>query len=455
MNISRKKRQIFIVFVDILILVFSIFIALFLRNGRVPSAENFFKHLFYFIPLILFWIICFYTLGLYSLEMPYTADKTISLIGITALLSVLIGFALFYLIPSAEIFPKTVMVLYSCISFGLISFWRQLLNTIFLKFFPKINIAFAGINETVVDLLKNMENFSYMSYDTLFLFDEEYPEDFCYGVPVLRDPACFITKIMENKVQMVVLAGEKNTPPSFRNALFNLLQHNVRFIDLPEFYEIFLRKIPIGAVNELWFLRNINLESKQQYAIFKRIFDIILSFIALVVVIPFWPFIMLIIKLESPGPIFFKQIRLGYLGKEFTILKFRTMRINDNNFAPTDKGDPRITAFGNFMRKTRIDELPQFINILKGDMSFIGPRPERPELVRELEKKVPYYLQRTLVKPGITGWDQVSGEYHSPSVEDTYKKVQYDLYYIKNMSLFFDISVFFKTIKTVLRRAGR
>ena len=107
------------------------------------------------------------------------------------------------------------------------------------------------------------------------------------------------------------------------------------------------------------------------------------------------------------------------------------------------------------MRKTRLDEIPQFLNIIKGDMSFIGPRPERPELARELEKKVPFYRQRLLVKPGITGWDQVSGEYHSPSMDDTYKKLQYDLYYIKNQSVFLDISIFFKTITTVIMRGGR
>jgi lipopolysaccharide/colanic/teichoic acid biosynthesis glycosyltransferase len=130
------------------------------------------------------------------------------------------------------------------------------------------------------------------------------------------------------------------------------------------------------------------------------------------------------------------------------------MRIVDNDFGPTEPGDSRVTRLGNFMRKTRLDEIPQFLNILTGAMSFIGPRPERPELARGLEQEVPFYRQRLLVKPGLSGWDQVSGEYHSPSVEDTYKKLQYDLYYIKNMSLFLDISIFFKTLVTIFRRAG-
>ena len=125
-----------------------------------------------------------------------------------------------------------------------------------------------------------------------------------------------------------------------------------------------------------------------------------------------------------------------------------------NDFAPTKQNDPRITRVGSFLRKTRIDEFPQMINVLAGDMSIIGPRPERPELAIELENNIPFYRQRLLVKPGITGWDQISGEYHSPSVSDTIKKLEYDLYYIKNVSVLLDVSIFFKTITTMFSKAG-
>ena len=173
-----------------------------------------------------------------------------------------------------------------------------------------------------------------------------------------------------------------------------------------------------------------------------------------VITAPFWPLIMLIIKLESRGSAFFTQERIGYLGETFTLIKFRTMRIEHNTFEPTGRNDPRVTPFGLFLRRTRIDEIPQLINVMKGEMSFIGPRPERPELIRSLEREVPFFRQRLLVKPGLSGWDQVSGEYHSPSREDTYKKLQYDLYYIKNMSFFLDVSIFFKTLVTIVKRAG-
>ena len=130
------------------------------------------------------------------------------------------------------------------------------------------------------------------------------------------------------------------------------------------------------------------------------------------------------------------------------------MTMANNSFAPTKTNDKRVTGLGSFLRKTRLDEIPQIINILRGEMSFVGPRPERPELIKELEKNIPFYHERMLVKPGITGWDQVSGQYHSPSQADTLKKLQYDLYYIKNRSIYLDISIILKTIATIVSHKG-
>jgi exopolysaccharide biosynthesis polyprenyl glycosylphosphotransferase len=260
--------------------------------------------------------------------------------------------------------------------------------------------------------------------------------------------------IRDSKIKVVVLAYEQNVSRFLKDMLFDMMRKNIFFVDISDFYETFLRRIPLDAVNEVWFLKNIDLSIKKIYQYGKRLVDCFMAVFLLLITLPFWPFIMLLIKLESPGPAFFLQKRVGHLGKDFTVIKFRTMRIQDNAFEPTSKNDPRVSAFGKFLRKTRIDEIPQIINVLKGEMSFIGPRPERPELVKELEQAVPFYRQRLLVKPGLSGWDQVSGEYHSPSKEDTYKKLQYDLYYIKNMSLFLDISIFFKTLVTIFTRAG-
>jgi lipopolysaccharide/colanic/teichoic acid biosynthesis glycosyltransferase len=131
------------------------------------------------------------------------------------------------------------------------------------------------------------------------------------------------------------------------------------------------------------------------------------------------------------------------------------MSIENNHHTPTQEQDKRITTVGSFLRKTRLDEVPQVLNIIKGEMSFVGPRPERPELIIKLEQNIPFYRERMLVKPGLTGWDQISGEYHSPSIKDTIKKLQYDLYYIKNRSFYLDLSIILKTLSTIISRAGR
>ena len=250
------------------------------------------------------------------------------------------------------------------------------------------------------------------------------------------------------------MTDKENISMTTQNFLFELLRSHIHFINLPDFYEIIMRRIPIDAVNEHWFLTSMNLGSKKMYRIFKQAIDVIMAVILLLITLPLWPFIMLSIKIESHGPAFFRQERVGYLGKIFTVIKFRTMRVEDNRHEPTARGDSRVTKVGRFLRKTRMDEIPQFLNIMKTEMSFIGPRPERPELIQKLERDVSFYRQRLLVKPGLSGWDQVSGEYHSPSREDTYKKLQNDLYYIKNMSLFLDASIFFKTLVTIIKMDG-
>jgi exopolysaccharide biosynthesis polyprenyl glycosylphosphotransferase len=455
MTISRKRRQLFIACIDALIFVIAIYISLWLRDLHTPSYNRFSWHFPYFLPVILAWIVCLYTAGFYSLEIPQTGYRIFSYLSIIAVICTLIGFAFFYLNYKAKLIPKpkTILVIYGFVNIFLIAFWRWIYNQIALRYTASTNIAIVGLNDTVTELLQNMRKFSYMSYQVMFLYTEK-PYQKVDNIQIINEPILFVEEIKKNKIQMVVVAQKENLPQTMQNILFELLRDHVYFIDLPDFYEIFMRRIPLDAVNELWFLTNINLQSKKIYRQFKRALDLIMALIFLLITLPFWPLIMILIKLESSGPVFFKQIRIGYLEQPFTIIKFRTMRVSDNEQKPTSFDDLRVTKLGKFLRRTRIDEIPQFLNIIKSEMSFIGPRPERPELIQKLEAEVPFYRQRLLVKSGISGWDQVSGEYHSASKEDTYKKLQYDLYYIKNMSFFLDVSIFFKTLVTIVKRKG-
>jgi exopolysaccharide biosynthesis polyprenyl glycosylphosphotransferase len=191
------------------------------------------------------------------------------------------------------------------------------------------------------------------------------------------------------------------------------------------------------------------------YSKVKRIVDVAISTILLIITSPLFLIITIIIKISSRGPIFYVQERSGLDEKRFKLIKFRTMVNNAEENGPqwASENDPRVTRVGKILRKLRLDELPQLINVLKGDMSLIGPRPERDYFIRELKAKIPYYSLRFYVKPGITGWAQINYRYGA-SLEDAIEKLAYDIYYIKNMSLLLDISIILKTIRVVLLGYG-
>lgn len=232
----------------------------------------------------------------------------------------------------------------------------------------------------------------------------------------------------------------------------------IEVVDAPSFYEQMTGKLLLENITPSWFIFSQGFKVTFVLRIMKRVIDIVCSLLILLVFLPLLPFIVLMIKLDSPGPVLFRQERVGAREKNFAIYKFRTMRADAEKGTGAvwaSKDDPRITRIGAFLRKTRIDEIPQLFNVLGGAMSLVGPRPERPEFVEKLKEVIPYYSSRHFVKPGVTGWAQVCYPYGA-SVEDAIEKLRYDLYYIKNLTLVFDLMIILETIKVVLfRRGGR
>ncbi|MFZ4859783.1 MAG: TIGR03013 family XrtA/PEP-CTERM system glycosyltransferase [Desulfuromonadaceae bacterium] len=223
-------------------------------------------------------------------------------------------------------------------------------------------------------------------------------------------------------------------------------------MDAPSFYEAAQSKLMLESITPSWFIFSDGFHRTTILSAIKRGVDIVLSCIGLLLTLPFFPLIAVAIKLDSPGPVFFRQERMGSWEKRFMLFKFRTMRQDAEKVTGAvwaEKNDPRVTKLGRFFRGSRIDEIPQLINVLTGSMSFIGPRPERPEFVEKLKQVIPYYSQRHFIKPGLTGWAQVRYPYGA-SVEDAVEKLRYDLYYIKNTGPFLDTLIFFETIKVVL-----
>ena len=253
-------------------------------------------------------------------------------------------------------------------------------------------------------------------------------------------------------IAVAIMSERRGTLPV--EQLLACKMKGIRVEDGVGFYERIARKIPLAGLNPSFFIFNEGFRWPTSVA--KRLLDVLFSVLCLIIGAPFFAVLPLLIKLTSPGPVLYRQERVGLNGKRFTMLKFRSMVLDaegPGRAVWASENDPRVTLLGAFMRKFRLDELPQVVNVFRGEMSFVGPRPERPEFVDSLRDVVPYYAMRHTVKPGITGWAQVMYRYGA-SVQDTVEKLQYDLYYIKHMSLWLDCRVFLKTFRTVLFGVG-
>jgi sugar transferase (PEP-CTERM system associated) len=257
------------------------------------------------------------------------------------------------------------------------------------------------------------------------------------------------------RIDRVIVAMENRRGRMPVRELLDLRLRGVVIEDASFLMERLLGRLPLDGLNPsaLIFTHGFNVKASQQ--IVRRLVSVLVSFTGLMICLPFIPFIMLAVRLSSPGPIFFKQTRVGLRGREFSVIKFRTMAQDAEAGGAkwATKDDPRITRLGNFMRKTRLDEIPQLWNVLRGEMGFVGPRPERPEFVKWLETEIPFYDLRHIIRPGITGWAQVRYRYGA-SLEETKRKLEYDLYYVKHLSIGLDLLIMFETIKTIILRRG-
>ncbi|MDP3836948.1 MAG: sugar transferase [bacterium] len=432
---------------DLFVLHAALALTLFVRYrliGGVGGVAPYWQaHWGYFAGVFVIFILSFYINDLYSLRRMASArlfaKQTINSVIAASLLAVIY----FYIYPRVDIAPKTNLAIFAVIAFIGFLIWRRLAFWMTQTDTWQNNLGIIGYNEEAAALIADLQSRPSLGYQTALVFRS------------LEDLHQLETQIREKNIRTLVLVDDFESNPELRQALFALLRHQVTYFSYEDFYEMLNQKVPVASINQNWFLENLREGEKKYFDSIKRLSDLALAFFGLIISLPFWPLIAVLVKLGSRGPVFFTQNRVGKNGLIFKLYKFRSMRVANNDFAMTTENDARISASGRFLRTSRLDEIPQLLNIIKGEMSFIGPRPERPELSTELEEKVPFYTTRLLIKPGLTGWDQISGEYHSPSIEDTLKKLQNDLYYIKHRSLYLDFSIILKTVATVLGRRGR
>jgi exopolysaccharide biosynthesis polyprenyl glycosylphosphotransferase len=466
MKSNNKIKLFFLVLGDFIFLFGALFFALFLRYTPLDTeAWKLIKlHLIPFGIIFLGWLMAFGAFGIYDLRMMKNNKlffyRLINAVGLGTLIAILI----LYLVPSFEIEPRRNLFLIAFSALIILSGWRFLFNYLIIKT-PSWKVLFLGTNKEVAELTVYLLNHpqlgqkpvGWMSINNnkpeLMSFTGELTSNILYD---FNDKKRIEQIIKEFSIDTVVITQEIKENKTLIDILFNTIPLGIGVVEFTKFYEMFTGKVPLSLIEKIWFLENLVGLKKNAYELFKRFLDITVALLASIPAIFLFPFIALAIKLDSEGPIFYKQKRVGRHGREFLVIKYRTMVKNAEQMSGL-KGvfpDPRHTRVGRFMRKSYLDELPQIINILKGEMSFVGPRPERPEYVAKLKQKIPFYEMRLLVLPGITGWAQINME-NDASVEDAPEKMQYDLYYIKNRSFILDLLIILRTIFIVLRRQGR
>lgn len=317
-------------------------------------------------------------------------------------------------------------------------------------------VLFVGGRTSAADLIEALAENDRVPFTTVGIVDEELgvvspPPD---GVPVLGSVRQLQRIVLETTPDLVVVAADRGRPEVFA-ALGGVAGLGFRVVGLAEFYEHAFGRVPVRRMTDVWFMSILHLYQRSYSHQSKRGFDICVALLGLILTAPLFPLIAILVRMTE-GPILYHQTRLGEKGQPFTILKFRTMRTDAETAGAVwaQESDPRITGAGRLLRRTRLDEIPQLFNVLRGEMSIVGPRPERPEFLALLEESVPFWSRRHLLRPGITGWAQLRVGY-TADARATEEKLSYDLWYLRHRSLMVDVFICARTLSFLLLGAGR
>jgi len=434
----RKMRQIALFSVDVIFAYLALLFTILIGFWGKFSWEIFGQHILPFSLLYLAWFLVFYIFGLYDLNIIRPKAELLARIGQGLAVCFAVGLAFFYLVPMFGITPKTNLLI-SILLFGVFTLlWRRLFYSLFSSLYLQ-NVSFLGQNELANNLAREIKEQPQLGFKFIKFLNKTQP---------------LKPQLKKTKTTIVIISQDINNDKRLTQELYECLPLKTTLIDLAAAYEMILHKVPIDFINQNWILNNLFINERKIYDNIKRLLDIVTASLLLAVTSPIWGIISAIIYTEDKGPIFYKQKRVGKDGKTFLIWKFRSMVVGAEKKGAqwAKKNDTRVTKTGKILRKFHLDEFPQLINVLKGNISLTGPRPERPEFVRELEKKVPHYNLRNLIKPGFTGWAQIKFIQYARSTEESHEKFQHDLYYMKNRAFLLDLGILLKTFQLFFRR---
>lgn len=440
MHMANKLKVLLLLLGDLIVLYAALFLALALRYGPRFYEEFIAIHVTPFTIIFIPWILIFYIAGLYDLRRLRNNLEFLKTLSLALVTNGILAILLFYSIPAFGITPKTNLFIFILIFAILEIFWRRIFNRTVSAGDAPNKVLLIG-NGTADEIAKTISENNQLGYVIQARMDDE---------TVSRDPEALKKIAEEKRTNMIVVPHHLKQNRRLAAVLYELFGKRISVIDLANFYETIMRKVPLGDLEEIWFLENIE-GATHFYDPLKRTGELIAAVALVIVLLPLEILIALLVKLTSRGSAIYQQTRIGQNGRPFTLYKFRTMRKDaehDGEARWAATNDPRATPIGKLLRRTHLDELPQLINIINGELSFVGPRPERPEFVKTLEEKIPYYRARLLVKPGVTGWAQI--HYRADkTLEDVTQKLQYDIYYLKNRSPILDLAIVLKTVKSI------
>ncbi|MFM2374394.1 MAG: hypothetical protein RLZZ234_389 [Candidatus Parcubacteria bacterium] len=445
------KATTFLLFAgDIAVFVGGLFVALMIRYRQVPEAAVLTEHLIAFSGIFVLWAVVFLIAGLYDTKVNFSRKLIPGIVLRAQVVNLALAAFVFFVFP-VGITPKVTLAIYLVVTTLLVVWWRLFGFPLFVtkRTERALIVGSGGEAKGLAHILNEGRFFKFVVAE--IVDPHAYPNRAALEV-ALR------AYIAEHTVTMIIgdMHGEQSevlVPVFYELAMAH---EGVSFLSLHALYEQIFHRIPPSSVRESWVLENISLVPHTFDDILKRGFDIVVACFLGVVVAPLFPLIIFAINSEGGGAIFYKTERVGRFGKPIYIRKFRTMNGSDVGTEAL-KSTLTVTRVGKFLRRTRLDELPQILNVLRGDLSFIGPRPEMPALVSVYTREIPHYAMRHLIKPGLSGWAQIN-DFDVPrsgvDVERTIAKLSFDLYYLKRRSFFLDMEIALKTLKALIMRSG-
>jgi len=400
---------------------------------------------------------CLYYNDLYDLSAAYNAMERVLRVQQSFGAACLLLGLLYFLFPSL-LLSRGIFLLAMVLAAGLVFLGRRMLDTAWQLTAPSQRVLILGTGDIALELARELKRRGDLGMRLEGLIGstgvDGKPGE-VFGQTVLGPISDLEDIARERGISKIIVAMEDRRGNLPIRELVTLRVQGIRVEDGATAFSGLTGRIPLRAVKPSWFVFSEGFHRSKWNEFLKRVIDLVFSMVGLVVSLPLMLLVALAISLESKGPVIYRQTRVGNRGRCFELLKFRSMRLDaeENGAQWASKNDPRVTRLGGFLRKYRLDELPQFVNVIRGEMSFVGPRPERPCFVEELRKQIPYYDERHSVRPGLTGWAQTQYSYGS-TVEDAFHKLEYDLFYLKNMSIIFDLAIVFQTIHIVVGGRG-